>query len=355
MNTQNNPQLSFQKKWANKKQDLQPKSISISSQELVDITYPQLGTTFPLVIRPQFPNLNLQVWAQNNQKLIEKNVLKYGGILFRDFDVNAPSDFEQFVNCICPQLMHYLEGATPRTKLSDKIYTSTEFPQEHSIALHNELSYVVTWPMKIWFCCIQPATQQGETPIADMRKVFQKISPQIQQHFIEKKWMLVRNFSDEFGLSWQKSFGTNDRASVENYCRQSHIEIEWKDNNSLRTHQIRPAVEKHPITKEMVWFNHIVFWHVSSLESQFRERFLSEFSEADLPYNTYYGDGTPIENSVLAEIRQAYQQETIVFPWQKGDILMLDNMLIAHGRNSYSGPRTVLTAMGEPFTRNLDS
>ena len=134
MNTQNNPQLSFQKKWANKKQDLQPKSISISSQELVDITYPQLGTTFPLVIRPQFPNLNLQVWAQNNQKLIEKNVLKYGGILFRDFDVNAPSDFEQFVNCICPQLMHYLEGATPRTKLSDKIYTSTEFPQEHSIA-----------------------------------------------------------------------------------------------------------------------------------------------------------------------------------------------------------------------------
>lgn len=136
---------------------------------------------------------------------------------------------------------------------------------------------------------------------------------------------------------------------MEEYCRHACIEVEWKDNNRLRTRQIRPAIAQHPKTGEMVWFNHIVFWHVSSLQTQFREKLLSEFTQEDLPYNTFYGDGSPIEDSVIAEIREAYQQEMIAYPWQKGDILMLDNMLTAHARNPYSGSRKILTAMGEPF------
>jgi alpha-ketoglutarate-dependent taurine dioxygenase len=354
MNTQSSSNVqkpSFKKMWASKKQTFQATGMSLSSQELVNVTHLETGKTLPLVIQPKFKDLNLQIWAENNRELIETLVLRYGGILFRGFDVNTQSDFEQFANSLCPQLMHYLEGATPRTQLSDKVYTSTEFPPEHSIALHNELSYVITWPMKIWFCCIQPATEQGETPIADVRNIFHRINPRIRERFIDKGWMLVRNFGDGFGLPWQRSFRSNDKAVVEEYCRHAQIEIEWKDNNRLRTRQLRPAVAQHPVTGEMVWFNHVVFWHLSSLEPQFRESFLSEFSEADLPYSTYYGDGTPIENSVIAEIQEVYQQETIAFPWQKGDILMLDNMLVAHGRNPYSGPRKILTAMGEPFTR----
>jgi hypothetical protein len=205
--------------------------------------------------------------------------------------------------------------------------------------------------MKIWFCCIQPATVRGETPIADMRKVYQRISPQIRERFIEKGWMLVRNFGNGFGLPWQKSFATNDKAILAEYCRNAKIEIEWKDENHLRTYQVRPAITQHPVTSEMVWFNHIVFWHVSSLEPDFRASFLSEYTEKDLPYNTYYGDGSPIETSVIEEIRAAIEQETIVFPWLKGDILMLDNMLAAHGRSPFAGSRKILTAMGEPHTR----
>jgi alpha-ketoglutarate-dependent taurine dioxygenase len=341
---------SFKKMWAAKKETFQPIAISLSQQQLVDVTYLQ-PQEIPLLIQPHFKDLNLQTWSRNNRQFIETNLLKHGGILFRGFDISTQDDFEGFVNCVSSQLMNYVEGATPRTQLSDKVYTSTEFPPEHSIALHNELSYVITWPMKIWFCCIQPATMQGETPIADMRKVYQKISPQIRERFIEKGWMLVRNFGDGFGLPWQKTFATNDKVACSEYCHNAQIEIEWKDENRLRTHQVRPAVAQHPITNEMVWFNHIVFWHVSSLEPNFREKFLSECTEEDLPYNTYYGDGSPIENSVIEEIRAVIDQETKVFPWHKGDILMLDNMLAAHGRNPFSGARKILTAMGQPFTR----
>jgi alpha-ketoglutarate-dependent taurine dioxygenase len=250
--------------------------------------------------------------------------------------------------------MQYTEGATPRTELGDKVYTSTEYPADEAIALHNELTYVTTWPAKIWFCCLQPAEQRGETPIADVRNVLKRIDPQILERFIEKQWMLVRNFGEGLSLPWQSSFHTTDKSEVEQYCRRARIEYEWKPNDGLRTRQVRPAVARHPQTGEMVWFNHVAFWHLSSLCPKVREAMLAMFDEEDLPYNTYYGDGSPIEPSAVEEIREAYRQETIAFPWHSGDILMLDNMLVAHGRNPFTGRRKVLAAMGEPCsTRGL--
>jgi alpha-ketoglutarate-dependent taurine dioxygenase len=98
----------------------------------------------------------------------------------------------------------------------------------------------------------------------------------------------------------------------------------------------------------MVWFNHLTFFHVSTLPSQVQETLLAELGEQDLPNNTYYGDGSPIEPEVLDELRSLYHQETISFPWQAGDILLLDNMMVAHGRSPFAGPRKVVVAMAEP-------
>ena len=167
--------------------------------------------------------------------------------------------------------------------------------------------------------------------------------------------MLVRNFGEGMSLPWQTSFHTDDRREVERYCESADIEYEWKPGGGLRTRQVRPALARHPRTREAVWFNHVAFWHVSSLEPHVREGMEAAFSREDLPYNTYYGDGAEIEDSVVEEIREAYARETVEFPWAAGDVLMLDNMLVAHGRNPFAGERRVLAAMGEPCgDRGLD-
>jgi alpha-ketoglutarate-dependent taurine dioxygenase len=325
------------------------KVVSISPEDLVEIADLKTGTSLPLLVKPAVKGLNLVAWAKNNRHFIETNLLKYGGILFRNFNVKSVAEFEHSIEAISGEMMEYTYRSTPRTHLSGKIYTSTEYPAERSIPLHNEMAYCQNWPMKIWFFCLQSARQGGETPIVDSRKVLSSLDPEIVERFRQKKVMYVRNYQDGLDLSWQNVFQTNNKLEVEEYCHNAGIEFEWHDNDRLKTCQVCQAVATHPQTGESVWFNQAHLFHVSNLEPKIRNLFLTNFNEEDLPRNAYYGDGSPIEASVIEEIERAYQQQVIIFPWNSGDILMLDNMLVAHGRMPFVGSRKVVVGMAEPL------
>jgi alpha-ketoglutarate-dependent taurine dioxygenase len=323
------------------------KSLSVTQEGLVTVEPNGDGPGLPLVARPSVEGLDLVSWASSNREFIQTHLLKHGGILFRNFNIFSPELFEQFVIASSAGLLSYKERSSPRTQISNNIYTSTDYPADQSIFLHNENSYQHTWPLKIFFFCLTPAIQGGETPIADCRKVLDRIDPKIRQRFIEKGWMLVRNFRDGLSLTWQSVFQTENKDVVENYCRGAGIETRWR-GDGLQTRQARQAVSRHPVTGEMVWFNHAAFFHISTLEPSAQEVLLAGSGEEELPNNTYYGDGSPIEISVLEEIREAYRREAVSFSWQEGDLLMLDNMLVAHGRNPYVGRRKILVAMADP-------
>lgn len=306
----------------------------------------------PLLITPATDGVNLVQWGENNRQFIEARLRKHGGLLFRNFNVREVTHFEQFVKATSTELLTYRERSSPRSHISGNIYTSTDYPPNQRIFLHNENSYQHVFPLKIFFFCVTPAESGGETPIADCRRVLLRISPEIQQRFREKGgWKLVRNFRDGVGLSWQTTFQTTNKAEVEEYCHNAGIAWEWREG-CLKTSQVRPVVAIHPATAEMVWFNHATFFHVSTLPPAVQQDLLAQYREEELPAQTYYGDGTPIEPLVLAQLREAYLQEITMFQWQRGDILMLDNMLVAHGRESFAGPRQIVVGMAEPFHRD---
>ena len=307
------------------------------------------GRRLPLVAQPALDGLELVAWAARHRPLLETHLQQHGGILFRNFNIPSIETFEQFICAISGELQTYDYRSTPRNPVSGKIYTSTEYPASQTIPLHNEMSYTCRWPGKIWFFCVKVADQGGETPIADSRKVFERISPALKQQFIQKRVMYVRNYGDGIDLPWSNVFQTENRREVEQYCRKFGIEFEWKSENHLRTRQVCQAVATHPQTGEQVWFNQAHLFHVSSLPSAVSARLLEEFQPEELPRNAYYGDGSPIETAALDEIRGIYHQEAICFPWQPGDILMLDNMLTAHGRMPFTGMRQVVVGMADPL------
>lgn len=309
------------------------------------------GTTLPLVVESASPGADLCAWVKDQREFIESRLQQHGGILLRNFRAASTAEFEHVVRIVAGEPLEYCERSSPRTQVGGHIYTSTDYPARKSIFLHNENSYQNAWPLRIFFSCLIAAQRGGETPIADCRRVLARISMRTRERFLRKGWMLVRNFGDGPGMPWQTVFQTTDRSTVEKYCQASSIEIEWRDRGRLRTRTVRSAIVRHPQTGQHVWFNHAIFFHVTSLEPGIREALREEFGEHDLPANTFYGDGSPIEPSVLDEVREAYAQEQVSFNWHSGDVLILDNMLAAHGRAPYVGARKVLVGMAQPINR----
>ncbi|HEX7184128.1 MAG TPA: TauD/TfdA family dioxygenase [Thermoanaerobaculia bacterium] len=332
----------------------QRKTVAVS-QDLLRTSPLFSGGGLPLLATPVLEGVDLSAWMSDHRSLVERLLLEHGGILFRGFSLSTPEELERVARALAGDLLPYTYRSTPRSQVSGEVYTSTEYPASQHIPMHNEMSYTRTWPLKIWFLCVQTAETGGETPIADSREVYHRIDPDVRERFSRLGVLYARNYGEGLDLSWQSVFQTDDKAEVEAFCRDADIGFEWRGMDRLRTRQVCQAVATHPVTGEPVWFNQAHLFHVSSLEPAVREALLSEFGEHDLPRNAFYGDGAAIEPEVLDHIRSTYEEASVRFPWHRGDLLMLDNMMVAHGRTPFTGARKVLVAMAEAHSPARES
>ena len=297
-------------------------------------------------------------WKEHQEDIkqaAKELLLEHGGVLFRGFAGGQTNAHfcNEFARLFSDKLLTYEFGSTPRTDLGKGVYTATEYPSHQVIPLHNEQSYTLQWPLNIWFHCVAAPQEGGETPIADSRKIYQKMPEEIRQRFEAKKLLYVRNYGNGLDLSWEQVFNTDSREQVESYCRQNKINFKWKNDGELRTWQRCQATAQHHTTKEWVWFNQAHLFHVSNIEEATRNALLDVVEYEDLPRNVYYGDGTKVEESILDEVRGVLDEQTVMFPWQQGDFLMLDNMLAAHGRSTFSGERKIVVAMANGYSEEV--
>lgn len=305
-------------------------------------------TALPWLLQSAADTVDASQWVSDNKERVESMLCERGALLFRGFSIRGVEDFRRFVDATSSGLVKYTYRASPRQEVSDSVYTSTEYPADQSIFPHNEHAFSPVFPRKLFFYCDTPASVGGETPIGDGRRIRDLIPPATQQKFREMGVMYIRNYGANMGLPWQTVFQTEDPSAVETYCRDHNISWRWNPGGRLSTRQVGPAFVKHPRTGEELWFNHATFFHVTTLSPPIRDALRSSFEESDLPNNTYYGDGSAIEPDVLEQLRAAYRSQMVTFPWQRGDLLMVDNLLVVHGRAPFQGLRRILVGMAEP-------
>ena len=293
---------------------------------------------------------DLLTWCAENAAFLEESLLQHGAVLFRGFSVKSEEALAKFAAANSPEgLLNYTDGTSPRTKLSAKgVYTSTEYPPDQFISLHNELSYSHRWPSRLYFACRVPAGRGGETPVADSRRIFKGLSSKTADLFLHKgvKYLRYLHGGDGVGLSWMKTFETSDRDLVEQYCKKGEVDHEWTTNGGLRLSQVRPAVAQHPKTGETVWFNQADQFHPTEMDPETRKSLQAVLKDSEWPKNVCFGDNSAIDPEMLTEIREVTRQQTVAFPWRTGDLMVVDNMLASHGRNPFQGPRSILVAMG---------
>lgn len=307
------------------------------------------STLAEIVTAPSGADTDLTGFIAENRARLDAHIETEGAVLLRGFGVSDAAIFRQVMVDLCGQPWRYIEGSSERRSVGDAVYTSTEYPPQYPISLHNELSYTRRWPGRLGFCCVQASASGGQTPLADSRRILSCLPQELVTEFEQRQIAYIRNLRSQatpgLGLSWQAVWETDNRYEVEAYCAQEQIDIEWNEDGSLWTRQIRPATRTHPKTGEKVWFNQVDQFHPSNLGDEIAAELLQVLDPEDLPLDATFGDGAPIPVEMIDIIRKVSWSEATAFDWQEGDLLVIDNMLTAHGRMPFEGPRRVLVAM----------
>lgn len=319
---------------------------------------------FPLILQPEREGLSFSeflVQIEQEKEAIQRQLLEKGAILFRNFPIENEFDFEKVIQTLqFGEFIDYIGGDSPRTKITQGVYTSTEAPAHFKLPLHNELSFVKNFPQHIYFYCQVPPQVKGETIIADARKVYKALDPQVRERFEKKGLKYVSCYYSQSRLmdyinriqrshkTWLDVFETADKKDVERKCLENEFEFKWNQNDWIQISQTRPATYVHPETGEKVWFNQahlydfnpkfLGFWKYLAVKAFYCRKHMKL-------HEVFFANSSPIPREDLYHILDVLDANTVYFPWQRRDLLVLDNVLTMHGREKFSGKRRILTAM----------
>lgn len=321
---------------------------------------------FVFVIEPTSSSIDIVNWCISNRPLIEEKLLQHGAVFFKGFG-SSPEDFKRISDGLYERDCPYLAGLTRRRAFGKNMRLASEFPRQFCLQQHGEMSYMRVWPMRVLFYCETPAESGGETSICSIRQFMKRVRKETVDKFLKLGIKYERIYPKD-GRShlngWRDSFFSDSREDVERICKELSIGFEWLPDGGLRNTWFHQAVKAHPVSGELVWHNHISQWGrlsdvpgaltpaLRAIKPMYEEKIFQELMKnGDLvkSASVYYGDGSTIELEVLEEITSILEGEKLSFPWNKGDFIILENMLTFHGRNPYEGEnRRILAALKEP-------
>ncbi|KAJ0569764.1 putative TauD/TfdA-like domain, taurine dioxygenase TauD-like superfamily [Helianthus annuus] len=303
------------------------------------------GVHFPMVLSPA-TTTNITAFEEAiraEMQWLESLLKKSGAILFRGFPVSSPSDFNNVVEAFGFPEALYVGGRAPRTKVVGRIYTANESPMDKRIPFHHEMNYVPDFPSKLFFFCEEEPGEGGETPIVLSNVIYEKMKEK-QPEFVGKlekhgvKYTTVAGDEDHpsaiAGRGWKSTYMTHDKKVAEERAAKLGTKLEWMGNVVKMIIGPMPAIKYDEERRIKTWFNNLT-GPVNGDDKVF-----DQATCVDL------GNGELVPNDAMEDCVRFLEEECVVIPWKKGDIMLVDNLKVLHSRQPLlKPPRRILVAL----------
>lgn len=300
---------------------------------------PDIGEMIPTVVA-ESRGAAAPALAAAVRDLVDAVLPEHGGVLLRGLPLADKAGFEELVAGLGYRPAGYQGGIAVRKNDSGLALNASQEDCRITLSPHNEMAYLPNYPRKVFFFCQSAATEGGEVPINDIRQSVRLIPEAIRDRFRQRGIRYHRRLSrlsSNGEMGWMDTFGTQDKAKVEQHLAASGHRHHWGEDEVLQYHYDRPAFLRHPETGEELWFNQVTELHCSYWRSH--PDFPSELADHEYPATTSYGDGEPIDAELISFLRGLLWQTTRAVRMRPGDVLALDNQVLQHGRFAYRGPR----------------
>mmetsp|Transcript_3758 Transcript_3758/g.11191 ORF Transcript_3758/g.11191 Transcript_3758/m.11191 type:complete len:337 (+) Transcript_3758:91-1101(+) len=293
-------------------------------------------------------------WAKTEgREVLERVLEQHGALLFRGIALRTPQEFSNFITAFDGldfSMESPLGGGGPRLNVTGPVHTSTESPPQFRIPFHHELAYISAPPTKLFFWCEVAPEKDGETPILLSNRVVKRLekeNAEFVQNLREKKVKYVRTLDAETGKyqrGWKESFKADTKEQAEQNALLCGTEtVEWLSGDRMRvTTKPFEAVVQEPRTGTDTWFNAVCLLHPAAHGKATGN---DGADDAERLWDVVYGDGFALNNDDVIQAKKIMDEEGAKFQWQPGDVLVVDNMLALHSRNSFEPPRRILVAM----------
>lgn len=306
------------------------------------------GQPFPLILTPSRDSHKTIEetldWVTKNKSAIEDLLFRYGAVLFRGFPTDSPKMFDDFVKSFGYDPLPYVGGAAPRKVIVGNVFTANEAPPDQLIPFHHEMAQVPTFPKILFFYCDTEPVQGGQTPLVLSNEVYKEMA-RAESEFVKELefrgvvYNRVLPTEDDpmspIGRGWQSTYQTQDTNEAEKKCKEQGTTFEWLKNGCLKTRTaVLPAVRVDGRSGKKTWFNSII------------AAYLGWKDERNDPQKAVtFPDDTQMPENAMKTLEATFERLAIDFQWKKGDIVMVDNQQVLHGRRSFTPPRRILAAL----------
>lgn len=311
------------------------------------------GEDGPVFIEPaaghSFNHGQFLNWTRTIREVLDGLILQYGGIVLRGFPIRTTNDFNALMECFPFYHRGYQGGWSPRRQLASRALESTVLERHLKLPVHSEMAYLRDYPPRIAFFCRIAAGSGGETIIADLRKVTARLPEDIRSLVASHKVRYARNYApigadiseaanNPDKVPWDHAFSSISRNEVEACCAAMGMEAIWNVDGSLTVvSQVEPFAV-HPRTGETIYRSTV--HNGGRLAGT-----VADTTGQAFPTGSSFDDGSRLSEAQTAAIRAVLDDATIGWPWQSGDVMILDNLLMAHGRNPYEGEREIQVSL----------